>query len=428
MAIDITNTDFKKFADFAASVGGRTRLALGSIAGNDGAERTVKASSNWDCIGYIKRGSAKREANDQVRSYFLDAVGALFGGVDHIPENVKDAMEMHNFGKGKPLTARRIIAVQKAIEDVKSPSSYLDYCTTIEEAAAKMRQVPAPRDNHGNNYAAADLDKAVDTVIAAAGQDIALLNVLKDVLVLPGIINGGKRLRSEDEIKAKVAAVKANVDELRQATGGDTALFYTGLRGLIGMRGKPLKAGVVTYIIDHVRQMDINALRKLSASSSSMRLHKAISQFGIGVRDMITKSKAMESFKMPGADDMSFVTKMIGRLVISRCSQSEQASILASFQTEACRKLLAGYDTFAFGNPPEMIQAVWDEMSKLSDYCSTAVYDIAHLVVPENVEPKIATPSIDDNRLSEDSKLYKNLFADLESRAEKRLGIPAEAQ
>ena len=43
----------------------------------------------------------------------------MFGGVDHIPDNVKDAMKMQDYGKGKPLTARRILAVKAAIDAVK---------------------------------------------------------------------------------------------------------------------------------------------------------------------------------------------------------------------------------------------------------------------------------------------------------------------
>ena len=133
------------------------------------------------------------------------------------------------------------------------------------------------------------------------------------------------------------------------------------------------------------------------------------------------KMQAMDSFKEPGADHLSFVKKMIGRLLISRCSQSAQTSILASFQTEACRKLLMGYDTIAFGNPPEMPNGVWVELRNLADNSSTAVYDIAHLVSPENIEPQIATPDVEDNKLPLDSDLYKNLFADLANSAEKRV-------
>ena len=50
----------------------------------------------------------------------MNAVGNMFGGVDHIPDNVKDAMKMQDYGKGKPLTARRILRIALTMGFVKS--------------------------------------------------------------------------------------------------------------------------------------------------------------------------------------------------------------------------------------------------------------------------------------------------------------------
>ena len=40
----------------------------------------------------------------------------MFGGENHIPDSVKAAMKLEDYGKGKPLTARRILAVKAAID------------------------------------------------------------------------------------------------------------------------------------------------------------------------------------------------------------------------------------------------------------------------------------------------------------------------
>ena len=40
----------------------------------------------------------------------------MFGGEGNIPDSVKDAMLLKDYGSGKPLTARRIMEVYKAIE------------------------------------------------------------------------------------------------------------------------------------------------------------------------------------------------------------------------------------------------------------------------------------------------------------------------
>ena len=38
----------------------------------------------------------------------MKAVADMFGGENHIPDSVKVAMKLEDYGKGKPLTARRI--------------------------------------------------------------------------------------------------------------------------------------------------------------------------------------------------------------------------------------------------------------------------------------------------------------------------------
>ena len=40
----------------------------------------------------------------------------MFGGEDKIPAGVRDAMKLQDYGKGRPLTARRILAVKNAID------------------------------------------------------------------------------------------------------------------------------------------------------------------------------------------------------------------------------------------------------------------------------------------------------------------------
>lgn len=40
----------------------------------------------------------------------------MFGGVAKVPKNVQDAMKLQDYGKGKPLAARRIMAVAAAVQ------------------------------------------------------------------------------------------------------------------------------------------------------------------------------------------------------------------------------------------------------------------------------------------------------------------------
>ena len=128
MALEIigynaTFNEFVKFAEAQHTAGKDKAVArfekpdadgLGGIVG-----RTIKpGSGDWVGVGVGRLASLKR-ANNITRDAFMKAVGDMFGGVDHIPDNVKDAMKMQDYGKGKPLTARRILAVKAAIDAVK---------------------------------------------------------------------------------------------------------------------------------------------------------------------------------------------------------------------------------------------------------------------------------------------------------------------
>ena len=128
MALDINgyNETFRAFADFAklmttgqgdensiARIGTGVNIAEGSLAG-----RTITASATDSVRGIFKwfRSADDKAANNEVRKLFKDAIIDMFGGESKIPDSVKDAMKLADYDKGKPLTARRIIAVQNAID------------------------------------------------------------------------------------------------------------------------------------------------------------------------------------------------------------------------------------------------------------------------------------------------------------------------
>ena len=102
------------------------------ISGKDGAPRVV--ASTTDSCGVWNRDNREQVKNNKSRFFFFKAVAAQFGGVDKIPQKVRDALYVKDFGDvkfeegeeltqakfmtGKPLQAYRIQKVIKAIESV----------------------------------------------------------------------------------------------------------------------------------------------------------------------------------------------------------------------------------------------------------------------------------------------------------------------
>ena len=119
MAIDINgyNATFKAFADFAAHAKSGSTFAQisgekNAVAGTGPlAGRTIVAKTGFDFIGNVGRRQASRDVNNAVRDLFKQAIEDMFGGPEKIPPSVQDAMKLEDFGKGKPLTARRVRAL-----------------------------------------------------------------------------------------------------------------------------------------------------------------------------------------------------------------------------------------------------------------------------------------------------------------------------
>ena len=119
MALDINtgyNETFKAFADFAAksAEAGKTRAV--ARVGGELARRTITAAkSDWVGVG-VGRLYSLKDANNVARDLFRKAIIDMFGGDKNIPPSVQDAMKLADYDKGKPLTARRILAVKAAID------------------------------------------------------------------------------------------------------------------------------------------------------------------------------------------------------------------------------------------------------------------------------------------------------------------------
>ena len=111
------NPQFNEFVRFASqkSVSGQTTLE--SVQGTG--VMSIKARSKKDFVGNVGRSAESKTANQNVRDIFLNSVLKMFGAskLEDLPDVVKAAMKPEDFkAHGKPLTARRVLAVQTAVK------------------------------------------------------------------------------------------------------------------------------------------------------------------------------------------------------------------------------------------------------------------------------------------------------------------------
>ncbi len=123
MALDINgyNSAFKSFVDFAEQKYAKddkkaiadATLESGTL---EGRRIVAVTDAKGDSVRKWFRNEKLTTVNDRTRRLFFNAVADMFGGESKIPKSVRKAMILSDYGEGKPLTARRIMAVKIAID------------------------------------------------------------------------------------------------------------------------------------------------------------------------------------------------------------------------------------------------------------------------------------------------------------------------
>lgn len=121
MTINLNNAQFKQFVQFAERQSNPTKSeAIARVTGGRDAldGRTISVSTTDHVRGLLnwgRRSGANATENNDARALFREAVFSMFGGAANVPDSVKTAMRLEDYDQGKPLTARRIIAVRDAV-------------------------------------------------------------------------------------------------------------------------------------------------------------------------------------------------------------------------------------------------------------------------------------------------------------------------
>ena len=340
MALDINgyNDTFKAFVDFAQAkkaANDKTAVAHGSL-GEDGAlaGREIKAATT-DWVHKRSRTDADVAANDRTRAIFKNAIIDMFGGESKIPAKVKKAMLMSDYNCGKPLTARRILAVKAAID-----------------ANGIMREKKAASDTIGAFIAAEyeventaeERSKAVDSLLRGIGKDRDLLALLQfnNCGVLRGIMFGsGEKIRAEGEVAERLEALRRNVDELRTASRGDKRMFNVGLRQLSLFGGKALRDGMITSMCALARKVNLKALRNISAEAAPSKILAALCVLHKGAFDVGRDSGVLQQFNEPGAVELGAVSSFAMAIMFSRCNDKTLRGLREGLCSNNCARALA---------------------------------------------------------------------------------------
>ena len=237
MAVDFqAQSRYDQFTDFATKAAKEKTIVATEHFGMH-----VVPKSKFDFIGNIGRSAASKAANDTVRSNFMDSVLGMFGVRDanDLPDSVKAAMKLDDYGKGKPLTARRVLAVKTAVDEVLAAKAQ-----PLMAAAAK-EDIPL------NDT----MKKLIFAAVGACIDDQDVLDLVTECI--SGVLRYEHKTLSSFEVlhkiesvKGRVRAMAAYVDELRQGAGNNPEVYAEGLRFLGRQNGKVMQPGVCRFLAE----------------------------------------------------------------------------------------------------------------------------------------------------------------------------------
>ena len=126
----VINAQLASFVEFARMQTNDKAIArVGAITTGDGplAGRAITAATRDKVAPIGPRSGDNKRANNAARELFREAVFAMFGGRENLPPKVAVAMKFGDYGTdarplGKPLTARRILKVSRAIMEAMEPA------------------------------------------------------------------------------------------------------------------------------------------------------------------------------------------------------------------------------------------------------------------------------------------------------------------
>ena len=337
------NQQFQNFVDFASQ---KVEAGKGkSIARMDGATGNLGGhaitAAKHDGVGGLSaffRSKAKETVNNATRDNFKQAIIDMFGGESKIPESVKTAMRLQDYGAGKPLTARRIMIVKTAIDNVSTK-----FQNAFQAALSNANNAYSKAGENGK----AMMDDRIRNIIASCIDNPDLLDIVVNNMDSI-LVRGDNELRSEASVQTRINELKDNYAELQRLAKDDPSVLAPGKSLIAALNGKSLPKGLIEKMVRQAKTEPIKALTNLSASSSAKDIHKAITQFLNAVNDVMTKSDA--EILMEGSDEKMPCRDFTIALIMARCGKSTIRKMQAALNTEMAAKLLSLYTTISNGN------------------------------------------------------------------------------
>ena len=187
-------------------------------------------------------------------------------------------------------------------------------------------------------------DALVAAAFRACGDDADVRAIVMDNLDLV-LVAPDASLRSEDAVRQRVEALRANFAELRELAANDPELLAQGKAMLAMLHGKSLPAGLLRRLVQAAWEQPTGDLRGLSGRSRGTAIHRAVVQLYRNADRAAEESGAMQM--LDGADELAVCRDFVVRRIFSTLRPADVQGLHAALHSQNGARLSRAYGGIA---------------------------------------------------------------------------------
>ena len=266
MRIDLNNQQYRQFVEFATAVNKNDFAKLDN--------GTVVKKTEWDYYGNVGRWADSRDINDRVRTLFKTTILNMFGvnNEEQLPETLRTAMKLQDYGEGRPLSARRIRAVDDAIKALAAVNVSGKMAKSIAETALKGSGIPKDLDP------AQELKRRTNAVTKAMMQT----NTAEEIGVFLRTDANGNKIDHFDFDKSDTKFERGLGDNVKIRFNGGPSVYKPGYNGYNATRDEIVKFVTDGHVSTFAAASDNVKLKAHVLMANACRFVTASIEAGVG--------------------------------------------------------------------------------------------------------------------------------------------------
>ncbi len=181
----------------------------------------------------------------------------------------------------------------------------------------------------------------IKDVLAYCGDDFELKDVVSRTI--RGLcITATATMRTHDEIKARIDAIRANLEEVRKAAAGNNRIEKAGFNLLWGMNGKSVPPGLIGKMLKAASAEKPGEFSKLSATSTPQQITKAVIDIREAVENVMRNAYVQDYLE--GADEMGPARAFAFSVLVAKFPEAQLKGVKDVFSSETMSKLFTVMD------------------------------------------------------------------------------------